>query len=84
MDPSFLAVPVGGLIGHDALSDAVTAVWQGQYAGWRVIADAVDGAPPTTSWALEVVHDTGHRETRRFVLTGPWPAGSQPTWRRVQ
>jgi hypothetical protein len=33
MDPPFLAVPVGRLIGHDALSDAVTATWQGQCAG---------------------------------------------------
>ena len=44
MDPPFLAVPVGGLIGHDALSDAVTAVWHGQFAGWRVTVDAVDDA----------------------------------------
>ena len=84
MDPPFLALPVGGLIGQDALSHAVTAVWQGQCAGWRVTVDAVDGAPTPTSWALEVVHDTGRREARRFALTGPWPPGGQPIWRRMQ
>jgi hypothetical protein len=84
MDPPFLAVPVGRLIGHDALSDAVTATWQGQCAGWRVIVDAVDGAPLATSGALEVVHDIGRHETRRFASTGPGPAGGQPTWRRAQ
>ena len=75
MDPPFLAMPVGGLIGHDALSDAVTAVCEGQCAGWRVTVDAVDGAPPATSWALEMVHDTGRREARRFALTGPLASG---------
>jgi hypothetical protein len=84
MDPPFLAVPVGGLIGHDLLSNDVTAVWRGRFPGWRVTVDAVDDAPTAKSWVLEVVHDTGRHEARRFELTGPWPPGGQPTWSRLR